>query len=198
MLSLGYLPFNSACLDPVLQHEVDATKTLNWVQSGEDITQVNLAVANIWFPWITRGLFMGLRRQFLQTHVDDHFLATTQYNSTKTVRTSGEDLQFQAQHQKVCDAATCFQKKIHLRTLVLGPIHVLTVQLIMVLRLHPSFSITRAAYWFFVMEVYLFCLLHRTDTTTTISIILHYHHNISRIQSCRSTVHDFFSRAAID
>lgn len=58
-------------------------------------------MANIWFPWVTRGLFLGLRRQFYQPQFDDVLIATEEYGTGKIVRTGAVDLQFHAQYQKV-------------------------------------------------------------------------------------------------
>jgi hypothetical protein len=38
------------------------------------------ALANVWLPWVTRGLYIGQRRLVLSTQVDDWFLDTTPYN----------------------------------------------------------------------------------------------------------------------
>eukprot|EP01134_Creolimax_fragrantissima_P006683 CFRG6683T1 len=39
-------------------------------------------LAHMWYPWVTRGLFLGQRRVILDTQVDDFFLDTSTYNTT--------------------------------------------------------------------------------------------------------------------
>ncbi|XP_063901173.1 uncharacterized protein LOC135120766 [Zophobas morio] len=55
--------------------------TLNFVQRYE-YTKLNLALGNLWFEWVTKGIYLGKRRIFLCIHIDDFFAATQIYRST--------------------------------------------------------------------------------------------------------------------
>eukprot|EP01134_Creolimax_fragrantissima_P004568 CFRG4568T1 len=39
-------------------------------------------LGHMWYPWITRGLFLSQRQIILDTHIDDYFLDTSVYNTT--------------------------------------------------------------------------------------------------------------------
>ncbi|KNC85425.1 hypothetical protein, variant [Sphaeroforma arctica JP610] len=53
----------------------------------------NLALANMWFTWASRGVFMGKRRISLQMQIDDWFLASDSYGETTPFRLSGKDVE---------------------------------------------------------------------------------------------------------
>eukprot|EP01134_Creolimax_fragrantissima_P005310 CFRG5310T1 len=62
---------------------------------SNDYTFFNMALANMWFTWATRGVFMGKRRLSLQMHVDDWYLASSSYGENNDVhfRLSGQDVE---------------------------------------------------------------------------------------------------------
>eukprot|EP00123_Amoebidium_parasiticum_P013825 comp22170_c0_seq1/m.32532 comp22170_c0_seq1/g.32532 ORF comp22170_c0_seq1/g.32532 comp22170_c0_seq1/m.32532 type:complete len:798 (-) comp22170_c0_seq1:288-2681(-) len=63
---------------------------------AHEYTKLNLALGNMWFQWATRGVYVGMRRLFLQMHVDDWFSSTTVYGTTTTTRLEGKDAEYGA------------------------------------------------------------------------------------------------------
>eukprot|EP01134_Creolimax_fragrantissima_P004564 CFRG4564T1 len=51
-----------------------------------------VTLGHLWYPWVTRGLFMGHRQIILDTQIDDFFLDTIPYDTTDTYRITATDL----------------------------------------------------------------------------------------------------------
>eukprot|EP00122_Pirum_gemmata_P021224 Pgem_evm1s19786 len=59
-----------------------------------------IVLFDIWFPWITKGMFLGQRRIVLNTHIDDYLLSTDLFNKSGVkYRNSATDLQKLARYQ---------------------------------------------------------------------------------------------------
>ncbi|KAH8659221.1 hypothetical protein BGZ60DRAFT_492740 [Tricladium varicosporioides] len=50
-------------------------------------------LSHVWIHWITRGVYLGFRRIYLSTQIDDLFLETELYKTNKPYRLTGADLQ---------------------------------------------------------------------------------------------------------
>lgn len=66
---------------------------LNWAPSSN-------VLQHTWINWITRGLFVGFRRLYLSTQVDDMFLATNIYGEDRTYRVTPEDMTMHIEWQE--------------------------------------------------------------------------------------------------
>eukprot|EP00123_Amoebidium_parasiticum_P011298 comp20631_c0_seq1/m.26702 comp20631_c0_seq1/g.26702 ORF comp20631_c0_seq1/g.26702 comp20631_c0_seq1/m.26702 type:complete len:802 (-) comp20631_c0_seq1:554-2959(-) len=62
----------------------------------DEHTKVNLALGNVWFQFITRGVYLGKRRTYIQIHVDDWFSATNIYKGLPRWRLDGRSAEFNA------------------------------------------------------------------------------------------------------
>eukprot|EP00122_Pirum_gemmata_P001217 Pgem_evm2s1086 len=66
-------------------------------------THHGLVLSNIWFTWVTKGIFLGQRRVLLNTHIDDFFLSTDLYNEFytpgNTYRNSATDIEMLVHYQ---------------------------------------------------------------------------------------------------
>eukprot|EP00121_Abeoforma_whisleri_P014486 Awhi_evm1s13355 len=63
----------------------------------------SLALGDLWFVWVTRGIFLGQRRLLLNTQVDDFFLMTGQYphvENGEEARVTKDDVYLLDQFQK--------------------------------------------------------------------------------------------------
>ncbi|KNC77612.1 hypothetical protein SARC_09927 [Sphaeroforma arctica JP610] len=60
-------------------------------------THFNLALGNVWFNWVTRGLYLGQRRISLGIHIDDWFINTQLLDTEEIFRISGEDVEIAVQ-----------------------------------------------------------------------------------------------------
>ncbi|KNC78089.1 hypothetical protein SARC_09467 [Sphaeroforma arctica JP610] len=76
-------------------------------------------LAHAWFPWVTRGLFIGQRKVLLDAQIDDFYLDTPQYNTTLDrqatdgeydppfgYRITANDLSFHVNEQNSINAAS--------------------------------------------------------------------------------------------
>eukprot|EP00123_Amoebidium_parasiticum_P009046 comp19190_c0_seq1/m.21901 comp19190_c0_seq1/g.21901 ORF comp19190_c0_seq1/g.21901 comp19190_c0_seq1/m.21901 type:complete len:766 (-) comp19190_c0_seq1:210-2507(-) len=81
-------------------NELDDDTEMTSVTKGE-YTFLNTALANVWFQWTTKGVWLGQRRIFLQAQVDDWFSATAMWNGTeKSFRCNGYDTENAAAYSK--------------------------------------------------------------------------------------------------
>eukprot|EP00122_Pirum_gemmata_P019274 Pgem_evm1s18053 len=59
-----------------------------------------LVLADIWYTWVTKGIFLGQRRILLNTHIDDYLLATELYGHPQdSYRNSATDLELLVNYQ---------------------------------------------------------------------------------------------------
>ncbi|KNC81063.1 hypothetical protein SARC_06605 [Sphaeroforma arctica JP610] len=88
--------------------EKNGVEEMHFLVNSNIYGQHGFVVSDIWFTWMTRGVWPGMRRVPLNTQVDDFFLATGVYNSTldrqalaeePVYRTSGTDIELLTQWQ---------------------------------------------------------------------------------------------------
>ncbi|KNC86850.1 hypothetical protein SARC_00996 [Sphaeroforma arctica JP610] len=63
-------------------------------------------LAHSWFPWVTKGLFMGQRRLVLDTQIDDFYLDSKLYNTGQRYRTTATDYAYHVTEQYKLNAAS--------------------------------------------------------------------------------------------
>jgi len=56
-------------------------------------TKLNLALANVWFQWATKGIYLGQRRIFFQPEVDDWFIRSEIFGNNYMFRLNGTDVE---------------------------------------------------------------------------------------------------------
>ena len=89
-----------------MQHDGDANdfeglRSFTDGPNTTDITALNLALANVWFAWATRGVFLGIRRQFVQVHVEAWFMSTQASGRDERLRAGGADVDYAVAYQQV-------------------------------------------------------------------------------------------------
>ena len=55
---------------------------MHFLHSSNPYNIFGSVLADVWYPWVTKGIFVGKRRLLLSTQVDDYFLSTGLYNTT--------------------------------------------------------------------------------------------------------------------
>eukprot|EP00123_Amoebidium_parasiticum_P009305 comp19389_c2_seq1/m.22403 comp19389_c2_seq1/g.22403 ORF comp19389_c2_seq1/g.22403 comp19389_c2_seq1/m.22403 type:complete len:705 (-) comp19389_c2_seq1:21-2135(-) len=98
-----HFAFNAAANELCNGEDGCETDTPNYVQEGE-FTQVNLALANIWHTWATRGLFLGRRNMNLHVQLDDIFRPAPMFgfkneSEAPVVRQKGTDIESAVAYQ---------------------------------------------------------------------------------------------------
>eukprot|EP00122_Pirum_gemmata_P008642 Pgem_evm1s7974 len=81
----------------------------SWV--GAKFYHPGLALSDVWFTWVTQGIYLGQRRVLLNTHIDDVFISTQTYDEKEKARANG--IQKPAESDEVPAARTSaedFQK----------------------------------------------------------------------------------------
>ncbi|KAF4629487.1 hypothetical protein G7Y89_g8665 [Cudoniella acicularis] len=63
-----------------------------FLQFATDFSSTSNLLSHAWIHWMTRGIYLGFRRIYLNTQVDDIFLETEIYKSNKNFRLVGADL----------------------------------------------------------------------------------------------------------
>jgi hypothetical protein len=64
-----------------------------WFQSFAVESTASTLLAHAWIHWVTRGLYLGFRRVYLNTQVDDVFVETELYETNKPFRIKPADFQ---------------------------------------------------------------------------------------------------------
>ncbi|KAF2204158.1 hypothetical protein GQ43DRAFT_495699 [Delitschia confertaspora ATCC 74209] len=65
-----------------------------WFMSFEsDLSTASAFLSHAWIHWMTRGLYLGFRRVYFNTQVDDVFVETELYSTNKAYRIKAADLQ---------------------------------------------------------------------------------------------------------
>ncbi|KNC80012.1 hypothetical protein SARC_07607 [Sphaeroforma arctica JP610] len=94
--------------------EKDGIEEMHFLINSNIYGHHGFVVSDIWFTWMTRGVWPGMRRVPLNTQVDDFFLATGVYNTTldrqavadePVYRTSGTDIELLVQWQDMFNKA---------------------------------------------------------------------------------------------
>ncbi|KNC81088.1 hypothetical protein SARC_06568 [Sphaeroforma arctica JP610] len=102
-------PDGSACKSvgvSLITHPTTKRETLHFHFNSDKNGLHGFTFGHMWFPWVTRGLFLGHRQIILQADIDDYYLDTGVYNTTlnrqakggettppMTYRITGEDLE---------------------------------------------------------------------------------------------------------
>eukprot|EP00121_Abeoforma_whisleri_P000994 Awhi_evm1s886 len=59
--------------------KLDGREEMHFLVNANQFGHHGFVLADMWFPWLNRGLFIGQRRLLLDTQVDDVFLSTGMY-----------------------------------------------------------------------------------------------------------------------
>eukprot|EP00122_Pirum_gemmata_P011484 Pgem_evm1s10639 len=60
--------------------QLEGREELHFLINTDQYGHHGFVLADMWFPWINRGIFLGQRRLYLDTQIDDVFLSTAHYN----------------------------------------------------------------------------------------------------------------------
>jgi hypothetical protein len=63
-----------------------------WFTTFEPTSTTSTLLSHAWIHWLTRGLYLGFRRVYLNTQIDDVFVQTELYQTGKSFRIAVDDL----------------------------------------------------------------------------------------------------------
>ena len=104
-----YLHYKDGTLAASITDYGDGREELHFFFAQSQYTKVSLVLSGSWINWLTKGLYQGKRRVFMNAQIDDYFLSTDLWNpylgrqpidDTYIYRTMPDDVQFFSDWQK--------------------------------------------------------------------------------------------------